>query len=51
MLADFFSILLDVEYYTRLPSTGCLLKLVEMFRDPFDIGMQFLRFLIHRRTD
>ena len=46
-----FQAALDVEYYARLPAITCLLKRVEMFRDPFDIGMQFLRFLIHRRTD
>ena len=51
MLADFFSILLDVEHHSYHPAIAYLLEFVEMLRNPLHIGMEFLCLLIHRRTD
>ena len=51
MLADFFSILLDVEHHSYSPAITCLLEFIEMLRNPLDIGVEFLCFLFHRRTD
>ena len=51
MLADFFSILLDVEHYAYLPAIACLLECVEMLRNPLHIGVELLCLLIDRRAD
>ena len=41
----------DVEHHAYLPATACLLEFVQMFRDPFYIGVEFLCLLIHWRAD
>ena len=51
MLADFFSILLDVEHHSYTPALACLLEFVEMLRNPLYIGVELLCLLIDRRTD
>src|ERR1041384_1555124 len=40
-----------VEHNRDLPSTACLLELVEVLRDPLHIGMEFLCLPVHRRAD
>jgi hypothetical protein len=41
----------DVEHHAYLPAGACLLELVQMFRDPFHIGVEFLCLLIHLCAD
>ena len=51
MLADFFSILLDVEHHSYTPAIACLLEFIEMLRNPLHIGVELLCLLIDWRAD